>query len=124
MNLGVCLYLVQNSSRVRMARVLSFLIWDDVVMSYVYSYRGIVGFCFVLVPLLGCNMLGWSSLLVSGGCLFMGNVRSAMVVYILYSLSNTNSVLSMGDMWRAWYFHLGRWREPSYLADMYLVSPW
>ena len=43
---------------------------------------------------------------------------------LYFSLSNTNNVLAMGDMWRAWYFHLGRWREPPYLADMYLVSPW
>lgn len=54
----------------------------------------------------------------------MGNERFEVVAWISYSLSSRKSVRAMGDLVQACCLSLGRWREPPYLADMYLVRPW
>ena len=61
---------------------------------------------------------------VSSGVLFIGNFLFSVVTCISYSLVSKNSVLAMGDREHACCFSLGRWREPPYLAVMYLVRPW
>ena len=54
----------------------------------------------------------------------MGNVRVVEWICISYSLFRRKNVLAMGDRTHACCLSLGRWRDPPYLADMCLVSPW
>ena len=54
---------------------------------------------------------------------FMGNALLAVVMCISYSLFNKKSVRAMGDLEQACCFSFGRWREPPYLAVIYLVRP-
>lgn len=61
---------------------------------------------------------------VSNGVFLIGKFLFWVVICISYSLVSKKSVLAIGDREHACCFSLGRWREPPYLAVMYLVRPW
>ena len=61
---------------------------------------------------------------VSSGVFFIGKFLFLVVTCISYSLVSRKSVLAIGDREHACCFSLGRWREPPYLAVIYLVSLW
>ena len=60
---------------------------------------------------------------ISNGVFFTVKVLFVVVIYISYSLWSTKSVRAIGDLEHACCFSLDRWREPPYLADIYLVRP-
>lgn len=57
----------------------------------------------------------------SRGVILMGNARLVMVICISNSRSSTKNVLAIGDLRHACCFSLGRWRDPPYMAAMYLT---
>ncbi len=61
---------------------------------------------------------------ISSGVFLIGKVVFVVVIWISYSLWSRKSVRAIGDREHACCFSLGRWREPPYLAVIYLVRPW
>ena len=120
MVLGEFLYVMQNSSGVRMAVLVLFWICGSVVMPYVYSLSRYFWDC----------ILEWSGRVVyvglflhavSCGVFLTGKVLFLVVTCISYYLLSRKSVLAMSDLEHACCLSLGRCREPPYLAVMYLV---
>ena len=122
MFLGICLYLSWNSSGVRMSMVFGFWICAMVVMPNIYSLFKY----FWVAVLVVLERLAYDGVFLhacSRGVILMGNYRLAVVTCISNSLSSRKSVLVISDLKHACCFSLGRWREPPYMAAMYLTSP-
>ena len=54
----------------------------------------------------------------------MGHDCIVVVTWTSYFISSRKSVWAMNVLVQAYCLSLERWSEPSYLAAMYLVSPW
>jgi hypothetical protein len=122
MVLGEFLYVMRNSYGVRVDVLFVFMICDSVVMPYVYSLSRYFWDC----------ILEWSERVwymglvlhvISNGVFLIGKVLFVVVTCISYSFLSKKSVRDIGDLEHACCFSLGRWREPLYLAVMYLVRP-
>ena len=121
--LGAYLCMVQNSSCVSMALLVSFWICGKVVMLYVYSLSRNF-WDFALSVSVRLTYMGLDFQANSSWVCLMGNVLFVVVMWISYSFFNKKSVRAMGDLEQACRLSLGRCREPPYLAVMYLVRPW
>ena len=122
MVLGELLYVMRNSSGVRMDVLVLFKICDRVVIPYVYNLSKYFWDC----------IFEWSEKvwymglvfhIISSGVFLIGKVLFVVVTCISYSLWSRKSVRAIGDLEHVCCFSLGRWREPPYLAVIYLVRP-
>ena len=123
MVLDVCLYVSWNSFGVIIAIVSLFWICISVVMPYVYSLLRYF-WDFILEVSVRLVYIGLDSHVCSSGVFLRGKARFAVVTCISYSLLSRKRVLAMGDLVHACCLSFGRCSEPSYLAVIYLVSPW
>ena len=121
--LGACLYMVRNSSGVRMALMVVFWICSRVVIPYVYSLSRNFWDC-ILDSSVKLAYVGVDFHVSSSWVCLMGNVLFAVVMCISYSFFNNKSMRVMGDLEQTCCFNLGRCKEPPYLAVIYLVKPW
>ena len=67
---------------------------------------------------------GLENLDCSRGIFLRGNALVAVVTCISHSFLSKKKVRAIGDLVHACCLSFGRWKEPPYLATMYLVSPW
>ena len=75
----------------------------------------------MFVARLACFELDFHS---SKGVLIIGIEHYMVVAWILYSFFRRISVWAMKDLVQECCLSSGRWNEPPYLVDVYLVRPW
>jgi hypothetical protein len=93
--LGMCLYVVWNSSGVSMAHVSLFWICGSVVILYVYNVtRQCWDLAFALPARLAYVGLGWISMLVLEGLFFNGKCMVSCGEYLLHCKSEGYRVLN------------------------------